>query len=266
VAGPSVCIGGDFDRVGGIAAARVAQVRTHAAPVAPTLLTPVDNPTADPLVGGSTCNLRPWLSWAVPADDEGDPVQFLVGCDLADGLTETWTSAEAVSRSSFQLRRGGAWIPFPAGGATTFDAGSTVSFRRPAAFAGSGIVHWQVTAVADGSSASASRRFLVVAPAWTAGAAAGAAIRAQHQSELRTASTLLRLLRGLAPIAWTDDPLLPGITPVRAVHLTELRAALVPARDAVGAGVTLAADPIVAGQTPVSAAHLAELRLALEGL
>ena len=75
------------------------------------------------------------------------------------------------------------------------------------------------------------------------------------------------LTAGLPPFDWTDRTLTPGVTPVRGVHLTELRAALAEAYAAAGrqGPVWTNADP--AGAIVIRAAHLMELRdavLALE--
>ncbi len=63
---------------------------------------------------------------------------------------------------------------------------------------------------------------------------------------------------------WTDDPLVPGATPVRAVHLTELRARVNERLAGCGAAPFAFTDPTLApGRTPIRAAHVAELREAL---
>ena len=66
------------------------------------------------------------------------------------------------------------------------------------------------------------------------------------------------------PRPFTDHPLVPGVTPVKAVHFTELRARI----DALGEERGLApfawTDRVLtAGVTPVRLAHLLELREAL---
>ena len=51
-------------------------------------------------------------------------------------------------------------------------------------------------------------------------------VRAVHFTELRTRIDALRAASGLAGFAWTNDLLTAGVTPVRLVHLLELREAL----------------------------------------
>ena len=66
------------------------------------------------------------------------------------------------------------------------------------------------------------------------------------------------------PVFFTDDPLVPGVTPVRAIHFAELRARIDALREAAGLGGFAWTDPVLtAGVTPVRLAHLLELRSAL---
>ena len=95
-------------------------------------------------------------------------------------------------------------------------------------------------------------------------------IRAVHFTELRTRIDGLRRAAGLAPFAWTDPVLRAGVTRVRLVHLLELRQALGTAYQAAGrtpprwtdAAPAAGATPI----TPIRAVHLTELRAAVVAL
>ena len=63
---------------------------------------------------------------------------------------------------------------------------------------------------------------------------------------------------------FTDDVIRPGVTPVRAVHFTELRTRIDGLRSAAGLGRFAWTDPVLtAGVTPVRLVHLLELRSAL---
>ena len=91
-------------------------------------------------------------------------------------------------------------------------------------------------------------------------------VRAVHFRELRTRIDALRRNAGLAPFSWTDPVLTAGVTPVRHVHLEELRAALDEAYAAAGRMPPRWTDAAAAGATPIRAAHLTELRAAVVGL
>ena len=59
-------------------------------------------------------------------------------------------------------------------------------------------------------------------------------LRAAHLLELRSRIDGLRRRAGLPAFGWTDAQVVPGVTPARAVHLTELRSALGEAYAAAG--------------------------------
>jgi len=63
-------------------------------------------------------------------------------------------------------------------------------------------------------------------------------------------------------ILFTDDPLIPGVTIVKALHLLQLRDAVNAFRAAAGLGAGTYGE-IVAGVTPIRASDINELRLAL---
>ena len=93
------------------------------------------------------------------------------------------------------------------------------------------------------------------------------AVRAVHFTELRTRIDGLRAEAGLPRFAWTDRALTAGVTPVRLVHLTELREALAAAYLAAGRSAPAWADAApAAGETRIRAAHLMDLRAAVRAL
>ena len=92
-------------------------------------------------------------------------------------------------------------------------------------------------------------------------------IRAVHFTELRVRIDGLRAEAGLPGFAWTDPALTAGVTAVRLVHLTELREALAAAYRAGGRSAPLWTDDAPRpGTTPIRAAHLNELRAAVRAL
>ena len=90
-------------------------------------------------------------------------------------------------------------------------------------------------------------------------------VKAVHFTELRVRIDALRRGAGLAPFAWTDRVLTAGVTPVRLAHLLEQREALGEAYAAAGRSAPRWTSP-VGGATPIRAAHLMELRAAVTAL
>ena len=92
-------------------------------------------------------------------------------------------------------------------------------------------------------------------------------VRAVHLLELRARTDRVRQDLGLPAFGWTNPVLTPGSTPVRRVHLTELRTAIEQAYRASGRPAPRYTDPGVrAGATVIAAAHVMELRAAVVAL
>ena len=90
-------------------------------------------------------------------------------------------------------------------------------------------------------------------------------VRAVHVSELRTRIDALRVRFGLGSFAYTAGAP-AAFTPIEARHVTELRTALAEAYVAAGRTAPLFADPVLAIGTVIRARHLNELRAAVMGL
>ena len=89
-------------------------------------------------------------------------------------------------------------------------------------------------------------------------------VRAVHFTELRARIDALRSAAGLTAFSWTDPTLTAGVTLVRLLHLLELREALAAAYAASGrVGPSWNDAAPAAGTTPIRAAHLTELREAV---
>ena len=92
-------------------------------------------------------------------------------------------------------------------------------------------------------------------------------VRAAHLLELRARIDALRRRAGLPAFGWTDAKVVPGVTPARALHLTELRSALGEAYAAAGRPAPGYTDAVVtAGVTAMRALQLQELRRAVVAL
>lgn len=88
-------------------------------------------------------------------------------------------------------------------------------------------------------------------------------VRAVHITELRQRVDALRITRGLRPFPWTDVPLSPV---VRSVHVTELRTALSQAYAAAGSPSPPFTDPALGAGSVIRAVHINELRHAVQAL
>lgn len=89
-------------------------------------------------------------------------------------------------------------------------------------------------------------------------------VKAVHITELRQAINTLRSRNGLAAFGFTDPTLTAGVTQVRAVHITDLRTALNPVYDALGRARPSYTDPTIsAGQRVIKKVHIEEIRSAV---
>jgi uncharacterized protein (TIGR03437 family) len=87
-------------------------------------------------------------------------------------------------------------------------------------------------------------------------------VRVVHLQELRSRIAALRTYHGLAPYPYVDPGLAAG-APILAVHITDLRAALADVYAAVGLTAPTYTDPLLALSLPIKAAHVTELRAAV---
>ncbi len=92
-------------------------------------------------------------------------------------------------------------------------------------------------------------------------------VRAVHINELRSRIDELRGRWGLNAFGWLEPTLAAGLTPVKAAHLVELRAAIADVCRAAGVPVpTYATAAIVPGVTVIRSVDIAELRAAVVAL
>ncbi|HEX6639591.1 MAG TPA: hypothetical protein VF215_00690, partial [Thermoanaerobaculia bacterium] len=85
-------------------------------------------------------------------------------------------------------------------------------------------------------------------------------IKVAHLIELREAINGLRATAGLTPATFTDPTLTSSIR-VKAVHLQELRTALTAARSAFGmSAISFTDATLIAGATEVKSTHVQDLR------
>jgi hypothetical protein len=88
--------------------------------------------------------------------------------------------------------------------------------------------------------------------------------KAIHLTELRTAANALRVSAGLGTVTFTDPSVGPT-TNIRTLHVEELRSAILQARGILGLPVVSFTDaPLTIGATPMKALHFQQLRDALK--
>ena len=148
-------------------------------------------------------------------------------------------------------------------------SGSTVTVRAVAV--GTATVTVTATDVGGSNTAAAlAFRLTVRAPATFTDdpiVPGATPIKAVHFTELRERIDLLRREAGLEPFSWTDPVLTARVTPARLDHLLEIREALAMAYAAFGRVAPTYTDPApTPGTTPIRAAHLTELRAAVSAL
>ncbi len=92
-------------------------------------------------------------------------------------------------------------------------------------------------------------------------------IKAVHITELREAINSLRSNNGLAAFSFTDPTLTAGVTQIRSLHLTELSTALDEVYDALGqTQPTYTDQTITSGTTVVKKSHIDEIRSAVKAV
>ena len=152
-------------------------------------------------------------------------------------------------------------------------AASAAGARVTLTAVGEGAATIRVTAT-DPGGLSAMQSFTVTVSTTVSGSFTDAPIqpgvtpvKAVHFTELRTRIDALRSAAGLLRFSWTGPVLQAGVTRVRRVHLLELRSALAEAYRAAGRAAPRWTDASPAsGSTPIRAAHVNELRAAVLAL
>jgi subtilisin family serine protease len=91
-------------------------------------------------------------------------------------------------------------------------------------------------------------------------------IKAEHITELRAATDSLRVAGGLSRFSWTDPVLTARTTPIKRQHVLDLRTALDQIYVAAGKPLPDYTDPTLTPAIPVRALHLSELRTSVRAL
>jgi hypothetical protein len=91
-------------------------------------------------------------------------------------------------------------------------------------------------------------------------------VRAVHVTELRSRIDALRASLALPAFAWTTPTLTAGSTPILAVHVSDMRTALNEAYAAAASPAPMYTDPALPPGTVIRAVHIVELREAVLAL
>ena len=165
----------------------------------------------------------------------------------------------------------------PDGDALSYSASSSKPYVATARLSGTSVT---LTAVAAGSATvdvkATDPKGLTAAQSFGVGVtveftddrieAGVTSVRAVHFTELRARIDVLRRSAGLGRFGWTDPVLTAGVTRVRRVHLLELRRALRAVYVATGRAAPVWTDAALLAGTPIRAVHLMELRTAVVAL
>ena len=119
---------------------------------------------------------------------------------------------------------------------------------------------YKVRAVGTGGTSAFSGVDPATTVIFTDANVSGAAVKAIHITQLRTAVNAMRAAAGLSATVFTDPSLATG-NAIKSIHITELRTAVDAARNAIGLSLPLYTDPaITSGTTKIKAAHITDLR------
>lgn len=178
------------------------------------------------------------------------PTGVVATATSISAATVSWTPvAGAASYEVWRSSMNGAYTQVGAPTAATFnDSG----------LAANTTYLYKVRAVAAVTSAYSSVD-AATTTVFTDASLAGVPVKAVHFTELRTAVNAMRAAAGLSAQVFTDAAL-AGVA-IKATHLTQLRTALDQARATIGlSALTYTDSTVTAATTPVKAVHVTELR------
>jgi len=239
----------------------------NTAPNTPVLLLPVNLPApyTEFDTYGRTLNLRPKLFWQCPVDIDSNKLHFKVYLDIQGSYSLFGNSL--AETTYFSYFNGVSFDSFPNAGLDSSVYGNTVYFIPPSNL-GEVIYNWTVTAF-DGTAYSDSelfRNFKIGGRSWTDSdvAAGSTPIRKIHIDELREETNFARKFRGLPAYNWTDSNIIPGVTLIRKIHIDELRLAQEQTAASVYLPAPIWTNPgLTAGQSIIRKIHFEELRIKL---
>jgi len=183
----------------------------------------------------------------IHADPPAVPANVTASIVSTTSVLVTWDSVAGAD--SYDIRRNG----------TTIGTSTTNSYSDPGATAGAAHIY-AVRAIGPGGTSSWSSSAIAVTSTFTDTTLIPrlTPVRASHVLELRDAINTLRTAASLPPTSFTDASLTS--LPVKALHVDELRSSLDGARGTLGLPAIGYTHTLTSGVTPVRAIDLTELR------
>jgi hypothetical protein len=116
----------------------------------------------------------------------------------------------------------------------------------------------------DANESADSNRDLATTVIFTDGSLAAAQVKAIHVAELRIAVNAVRALATLGAGTYTDPLLVAQTTTIKRAHVVDLRSALDAARSALALAALSYGESLTVAVTPVKASHVTELRAGVQ--
>jgi hypothetical protein len=185
------------------------------------------------------------------------PTGLVATATGSSSVTVSWSAVTGSGIQGYVVRRrssrNGSWTQFPLTPATSLNDGS---------IAANAAYEYEVQTVGASHSSSFSGPDLTTTVEFSDDPLiSGTTVRASHLIELRRAIDALRTFAGMNPVSWTDAS--PGGLPIRAIHVEELRSNLGATLTNLGYAQPVFTDaPLTAGVTPIKRVHIVELRSA----
>ncbi len=207
---------------------------------------------------------------AIESDSDGDGIpDFWTSVPAPTGVVATSTSSASVNISWNAVPSATSYTIYrrgAGGGFTRIGSSTTNSFTDGLVTANNAYLYKVSATTASGTSLVSSADLATTTMFSDEPLTPRVTIvRAAHVTELRTAVNAVRALAGLAPYSFTDSVVNPRATLIKAIHISELRSALDAARAALGLNPASYSDVSIGTRgTLIRAAHLRDLRTGVQ--
>ena len=193
-----------------------------------------------------------------------DPSSVTATATAPTSVGITWTAPAGDPPARYNVYRSSNGIDYALVG---FAEHPATSYTDQTAAAGAAYLYKIRSAASDGTNESGdSNRDLAVTVVFTDETliAGSTPVKAIHLAELRVAVNAVRALAGLPAGTYADPTLTAGVTPIRRVHILDLRSALDAARSALALSPMVYGESLTAAVTPIRKSHVTELRIGVQ--